>query len=73
MPHIDPADRDAARIAYEALADKAIDGYQVRRRIVKPDGEVLTVCISGRRIDGPDRSMGCGSCSRDWSTPTPST
>ncbi len=58
LPHIDPADRDAARVAYAALADKAIDGYQVRRRIVKPDGEVLTVSISGRRIDGPNQIYG---------------
>ncbi len=51
---IDSADRDHAEVAYAAMADKVIDGYQVRRRIVKPDGTPLTVSVSGRRIDGPD-------------------
>src|SRR5579863_5235915 len=50
---IDSADREPAEAAYTAMADRVIDGYQVRRRIVKPDGTPLTVSVSGRRIDGP--------------------
>lgn len=55
---IDSADRESAHVAYAAMADKAIDGYQVRRRIVQPDGTPLTVSVSGRRIDGPDKPYG---------------
>jgi PAS domain S-box-containing protein len=58
LPHIDSADREATRVAYATMADKVIDGYQVRRRIVKPDGRELTVSISGRRIDGPNKLYG---------------
>jgi PAS domain S-box-containing protein len=58
LAHIDSADREAARIAYATMADKVIDGYQVRRRIVKPDGREVTVSVSGRRIDGPSESYG---------------
>ncbi len=57
MSLIDSADREPAKAAYAAMADKVIDGYQVRRRIVKPDGTPLTVSISGRRIDGPDHKL----------------
>jgi PAS domain S-box-containing protein len=58
LPHIDTADREATRVAYAAMADKVIDGYQVRRRIVKPDGKELMVSVSGRRIDGPNKLYG---------------
>lgn len=58
LAHIDSADREATRIAYATMADKVIDGYQVRRRIVKPDGGEVTVSVSGRRIDGPSEPYG---------------
>jgi PAS domain S-box-containing protein len=58
LSYIDSADREAALAAYTAMADKVIDGYQVQRRIVRPDGTVLTVGVSGRRIDGPGELYG---------------
>ncbi len=58
LARIHPVDREAARTAYAAMADKVIDGYQVRRRIVTPDGSEVTVNISGRRIDDPADPLG---------------
>lgn len=55
---IHPDDRDAARATYAALADKVIDGYQVQRRVVRPDGTELAVDIWGRRVDGPGPPYG---------------
>jgi PAS domain S-box-containing protein len=53
-----PDDRYAARAAYAAMADNLIDGYQVQRRIVKPDGTVLIVSVSGRRVGHPLHILG---------------
>jgi PAS domain S-box-containing protein len=58
LAHIDPRDRDAARAAYAALADRLIDGYQVRRRILRPDGTTLAVSVWGRRVEGPGHVHG---------------
>jgi PAS domain S-box-containing protein len=58
LPHVDPRDRDAARAAYAAMAAKVIDGYQVQRRIVTPDGEERALSVSGRRVDDPDNLYG---------------
>ena len=51
LSHIHPDDRDAARIAYASLADRLIDGYHVRRRIVLPDGTTPYVSVWGRRVE----------------------
>ena len=56
--HIDPRDREAARIAYAAMADRVIDGYQVQRRIVTPDGTVVGVNIWGRRVEAGGQLYG---------------
>ena len=58
LARIHPLDRDAARTAYAAMAADVIDGYQVRRRIVRPDGSELTVNVSGRRVDDPVNPLG---------------
>jgi DNA-binding CsgD family transcriptional regulator len=58
LPHVDPRDRDAARAAYSAMANRVIDAYQVRRRIVTPDGEVRAVSVSGRRVDAASNLYG---------------
>jgi PAS domain S-box-containing protein len=58
LTHIDPAERQAARAAYAAMAAKVIDGYQVRRRIVTPDGKQQSVSIWGRRVENPDGLYG---------------
>jgi len=58
LARIHPLDRDAARTAYAAMAADVIDGYQVRRRIVRPDGSELTVNVSGRRVDDPVHPLG---------------
>jgi PAS domain S-box-containing protein len=58
LTHIHPIDRNAARTAYAAMAAKAIDGYQVQRRIVRPDASEVAVNISGRRIDDPVNPLG---------------
>jgi PAS domain S-box-containing protein len=50
LMRIHPDDRKAARAGYAALAAKVIDGYQVQRRIVRPDGIELIVSVSGRRV-----------------------
>jgi PAS domain S-box-containing protein len=55
---IDPRDRDAASTAYAALAGKVIDGYQVQRRIVTPEGEERTLHVCGRRVEAPDTLYG---------------
>jgi PAS domain S-box-containing protein len=52
LTRIDPRDREAARMAYSAMASKVIDGYQVRRRIVTPDGSEVTLDVWGRRVEG---------------------
>lgn len=58
LVRIHPDDRDAARAAYAAIADNLIDGYQVQRRVVKPDGTVLIVSVSGRRVGLPGHILG---------------
>ena len=58
LTHIHPSDREAARAAYAAMAAKVIDGYQVRRRIVTPDGTQLPVSVWGRRVENPDKLYG---------------
>ena len=58
LSRIDPRDREAARSAYKVMADMVIDGYQVQRRIVTPDGEERTVGVWGRRVEGPDELLG---------------
>jgi PAS domain S-box-containing protein len=58
LARIHPIDRDAARSGYAAMEAKVIDGYQVRRRIVRPDGSKVTVNVSGRRIDDPVNPFG---------------
>jgi len=57
---IHPDDREAARAGYAAMAAKVIDGYQVQRRIVRPDGTELTVSVSGRRVGDPTKLFGLG-------------
>jgi PAS domain S-box-containing protein len=52
LTRIHPSDRQAVRMAYEAMAGKVIDGYQVQREIVTPDGEERTVSVWGRRVEG---------------------
>ena len=58
LAHIHPEDRDAARLAYGAMADQVIDGYQVRRRIIRPGGSAMTVGVWGRRVEGPGTLCG---------------
>ncbi len=58
LAHIHPIDRNAARTGYSAMAAKVIDGYQVRRRIVRPDGSEVTVNVSGRRIEDSVNPLG---------------
>jgi len=48
---IEPIDREAARAAYAAMAEKAIDGYQALRRIVTTDGKQEPVTVLGRRVE----------------------
>jgi DNA-binding CsgD family transcriptional regulator len=52
LARIQPGDREAVRKAYDAMAGKVIDGYQVRRGIVTPDGHELAVGVWGRRVEG---------------------
>jgi PAS domain S-box-containing protein len=58
LARIHPTDRDAARTAYAAMAANVIDGYQVRRRIVRPEKSEVTVNVSGRRVDDPVNPLG---------------
>jgi PAS domain S-box-containing protein len=58
LTRIHPNDREAARAGYAAMAGKVIDGYQVQRRIVRPDGSELIVSISGRRVGDPGTPVG---------------
>jgi PAS domain S-box-containing protein len=51
LAHVHPDDREAARTGYAAMAAKVIDGYQAQRRILKPNGEDLTVRVWGRRVE----------------------
>ena len=60
LMRIHPDDREAARAGYAAMAGKVIDGYQVQRRIVRPDGTELTVSVSGRRVGDPTKLFGLG-------------
>jgi PAS domain S-box-containing protein len=55
---IHPDDREAARAGYAAMAGKVIDGYQVQRRIVRPDGTELIVSVSGRRVGNATNLFG---------------
>ena len=58
LSYIDPRDREAARTALAAMADRVIDGYQAQRRIVTPDGKELTVSVWSRRLEGPNELYG---------------
>jgi PAS domain S-box-containing protein len=58
LTRVYPRDREAARQAYAAMASKAIDGYQVRRRIVTPDGTPVSIDIWGRRVEGTEGLYG---------------
>ena len=58
LPHIDARDRELARAAYAAMAEKVIDGYQVQRRLVSPDGEERSVSVWGRRVESPPTQYG---------------
>jgi len=52
LSHIRSSEREAASKAYDAMAEKVIDGYQVQRGIVTPDGKELTLSVWGRRVEG---------------------
>ncbi len=41
-----------------AIADRVIDGYQVRRRIVTPDGKEVAVNVWGRRVEDGGKLYG---------------
>jgi PAS domain S-box-containing protein len=56
--HIDARDREASRLAYAALAARVIDGYQVHRRIVTPDGTVVSLSVWGRRVEAGGQLYG---------------
>ena len=58
LDHIEPSDRERVRTAYAALADKVVDGYQVLRRVVTPDGRVVAVNVWGRRVEVADKLYG---------------
>jgi PAS domain S-box-containing protein len=58
LDRIDPRDRRAARTAYEAIADRVVDGYQAVRRIVKPGGDVVALTVWGRRVEAPGELYG---------------
>jgi PAS domain S-box-containing protein len=58
LMRIHPDNREAARAGYAAMAGKVIDGYQVQRRIVRPDGTELIVSVSGRRVEDPGNLFG---------------
>ncbi len=58
MCHIDARDREASRLAYAALAARVIDGYQVHRRIVTPDGTVVSLSVWGRRVEAGGQLYG---------------
>lgn len=58
LSRIDPRDRQAARAAYGAIADGVVDGYQVLRRIVTPDGDVVPLTVWGRRVSAPGKLYG---------------
>jgi len=51
-------EQSAAVRAYDALASRAIDGYQVRRRIVMPDSSERVLFVTGRRVDSPGGPYG---------------
>jgi PAS domain S-box-containing protein len=51
-------DRPAVEKAYSAIATGAVDGYQTRRRIQRPDGSECPVAISGRRFEAPGGPYG---------------
>jgi PAS domain S-box-containing protein len=58
LMRIHPDNREAARAGYAAMAAKVIDGYQVQRRVVRPDGTELMVSVSGRRVGDPENLFG---------------
>jgi len=51
VSHVHPAEQEAVKQAYAALAAHVVDGYQVTRRVVRPDGTELTLNVWGRRIE----------------------
>jgi PAS domain S-box-containing protein len=58
LARVDPRDREAARAAYKVITDRVVDGYQVRRRIVRPDGEEVELNICGRRVEADGKLYG---------------
>ena len=58
LDRIDPRDREAATHAYADMAGGLIDGYQVRRRIVTPDGRGRLLSVSGRRVKARNAAYG---------------
>jgi len=56
--HVHPTERQAVKQAYAALAAHAVDGYQVTRRVVRPDGTELTLNVWGRRIETGSGPLG---------------
>jgi PAS domain S-box-containing protein len=58
LAHVAAPERDAARRAYDAIAGKVIDGYQVQRRVVRADGNEVAVTVWGRRVETPHDAYG---------------
>jgi PAS domain S-box-containing protein len=71
LMRIHPDNREAARAGYAAMAGKVIDGYQVQRRIVRPDGTELIVSVSGRRVGDPTNLFGLWSLVPESEPPNP--
>jgi PAS domain S-box-containing protein len=53
-----PEEQAAVERAYDAIATRAIDSYQARRRVVLPDASERAIAVWGRRIDTPDGAYG---------------
>lgn len=58
LDFVDPDDRPSAMKAHLALADGAVDGMQVARRMLRSDGSTIHVAIWARRVAARDQQLG---------------
>jgi len=58
LARIGPDERESARLAFTALATRAVDGFEAQRDFVTPDGDKVPVSVWGRRVESGDKAYG---------------
>lgn len=58
ISRIQADEQERARAAYAAMATRSIDGYQVKRSVIRPDGQRMALHVWGKRIEVAGRLLG---------------